>query len=211
MEEVGREKGLIGYSTLFDYSSNMALATAGGTTPVNPALVRDADGRFSDKVRHFNWKVIFRPRIILYTVLWSLIGVGLVIALLLRDRLELDVLHDRNPQYVMESDGSIRNGYRVKILNMVPEPRNVMLSLRGMPGATMNIAGESWSQGSFFGVDVEPDSVKTIKLYVTMPKDKLPERTQDFSFHIEYRTSGEASDYTASFIVPERKNHDHRK
>ena len=40
-----------------------------------------------------------------------------------RDRLDLNVIHDRNPQFVVESDGSIRNGYAVKLLNMIPEPR----------------------------------------------------------------------------------------
>ena len=93
--------------------------------PIDPARVRDADGRFLDQVRHFDWRVIFRPRIILYTALWSLIGIGLVVALAIRDRLQLDVLHDRNPQYVLESDGAIRNGYTIKILNMRPEPRLV--------------------------------------------------------------------------------------
>ena len=202
MDKVGREHGLISYSTLSDYSSNMALATRDNTIAVDPALVRDASGKFIDTVRHFNWRVIFRPRIILYSVLWSLIGVGLLVALMLRDRLQLDVLHDRNPQYVLESDGSIRNGYTVKLLNMLPEPRMVTLSLLGMPGASMSIAGETWPQGSFFGVELEPDSVKTVKLYVTMPKTLLPEDARDFTFHVEYRQTGETFDYGASFVVP---------
>jgi cytochrome c oxidase accessory protein FixG len=204
MDKLGREHGLIGYSTLFDYSSNMALATADNTQPIDPARVRDEDGRFSDKVRHFDWKIIFRPRIILYSVLWSLIGVGLLTALMMRDRLQLDVLHDRNPQYVLESDGSIRNGYTVKILNMVPEPRMVLFSLRDLPGGTMSIAGEAWSQGRFFGVELEPDSVKTLKLYVTVPKAALPDAAGDFTFHVENRPTSEASEYSASFLVPEK-------
>jgi cytochrome c oxidase accessory protein FixG len=205
MDKLGRERGLIGYSTLQDYTANMTLATDAATGAIEPSRVRDENGKFSDKVKHFNWRIIFRPRIIIYTVLWSAIGVGLLVALMLRDRLQLDVLHDRNPQYVLESDGSIRNGYTVKILNMVPEPRLVTLSVRGMPGATMNIAGEGWSQGSFFGLELEPDTVRTVKLYVTMPKASLPPETRDFTFHVEYRTTGETSDYTASFVVPETK------
>jgi cytochrome c oxidase accessory protein FixG len=205
MDKLGRDQGLIGYSTLSDYSWNMALATNGNSGPVNPALVRDSQGKFTDKVRHFDWKVIFRPRILIYAALWSLIGVGMLIALSLRDRLQLDALHDRNPQYVLESDGAIRNGYTVKILNMKPEPRLVTLSIRDMPGATMAIAGETWTQGSFFGTEVEPDSVKTLKLYVTMPKDRLPEDTRDFTFHVEYRPTGETYEYSASFVVPEKR------
>jgi cytochrome c oxidase accessory protein FixG len=203
MTKLGREQGLIGYSTLSDYTSNMSLATAGHTTAINPALVRSPAGGFNAKVRHFNWRIIFRPRTILYTVLWAMIGVGLLVGLALRDRLQLDVLHDRNPQYVIESDGSIRNGYTVKVLNMLPEPRMVTVSVRGMPGAVINLAGQSWSQGSFFGTDVDPDSVKTIKLYVTMPRDRVPAEKTDFTFHVEYRKTGESYDYGARFFVPE--------
>ncbi|MBL0373218.1 cytochrome c oxidase accessory protein CcoG [Rhizobium sp. KVB221] len=205
MDKVGHEKGLIGYSTLSDYTHNMLLATADYTVPINPALVRGTDGGFDKNVRHFRWQVIFRPRIILYTVLWSLVGIGLLVALGIRDRLQLDVLHDRNPQFVMESDGSIRNGYTIKILNMRPEPRRFVLSVRDLPGATMTIAGETWSQGRFFGVDVEADAVKTMKIYVTVPKAELPAANREFTFHVEYPQTGESHKYKSSFIVPEKK------
>jgi cytochrome c oxidase accessory protein FixG len=204
MDKVGRERGLIGYSTLFDYNANMALATAGNTAPITPSLVRNEDGSFNSKLRHFDPRIIFRPRVILYTSLWSLIGVGLLVALVMRDRLQLDVLHDRNPQYVMESDGSIRNGYTVKVLNMQPEPRNFLLSLRDLPGATMAVAGETWSKGSFFGVEVGPDTVQTLKIYVSVPKDQVTTGVRDISFHIEYKPTGESYVYKSNFVAPEK-------
>ena len=46
--------------------------------------------------------------------------------LLTRDRLDVNVLHDRNPVVVQLSDGSIRNGYTIKVLNMKPEPRFIV-------------------------------------------------------------------------------------
>lgn len=58
-----------------------------------------------------------------------------------RERLALNVLHDRNPQYVLESNGSIRNGYTVRILNMVPQPRLMSLTIEGIPSAVMKING----------------------------------------------------------------------
>ena len=41
----------------------------------------------------------------------------------LRAALDLNVLHDRNPLFVTLSDGSIRNGYTLKILNKAREPQ----------------------------------------------------------------------------------------
>ena len=47
----------------------------------------------------------------------------LLAALLMRDRLDINVRHDRNPLFVVLSDGSIRNGYDIKILNMKTRSR----------------------------------------------------------------------------------------
>src|SRR5262245_2405244 len=47
MDKVGKERGLIAYATLSDYNSNMALATGGGAHPVDPNVVRDAEGKLA--------------------------------------------------------------------------------------------------------------------------------------------------------------------
>ncbi|TIR45544.1 MAG: cytochrome c oxidase accessory protein CcoG, partial [Mesorhizobium sp.] len=53
MDKLGRERGLISYATLADYNADMAVATAGGTSPVNPALVRTPSGSFADGLAYF--------------------------------------------------------------------------------------------------------------------------------------------------------------
>ncbi|MFP3637230.1 FixG Ig-like domain-containing protein, partial [Bacillus sp. SIMBA_033] len=81
--------------------------------------------------------------------------------------LELNVVHDRNPQFVMESDGSIRNGYTIRILNMVPRPRQIALTLSGLDGATMRIPELSKDDVRSFTLDAAPDAATTIKVFVT--------------------------------------------
>ena len=49
------------------------------------------------------------------------------------------MIHDRNPLYVLLSDGSIQNGYDVKILNMTPQPRELLFTIEGLPGATVEV------------------------------------------------------------------------
>lgn len=203
MDKLGRDRGLISYATLSDYNANMALATAGGTDAINPDRVRNENGRLTDKVAHFRWKNIFRARTFVYFGAWSLVGLIMLYALLTRDRLEVNVLHDRNPQYVLLSDGSVRNGYTVKLLNMIPEPRVIVLSLDGLPGATMNVVGLDQAEGRSASVPVEPDRLREVRIFVTLPADRLDEAGEKFNFVVEDKASFESDVYRASFNIPE--------
>ncbi|WP_105382752.1 cytochrome c oxidase accessory protein CcoG [Neorhizobium alkalisoli] len=205
MDKIGKPRGLIAYATLEEYESNMALATNGGTTVIEPSRIRNVDGTFIDQVRHFNWRVIFRPRTLLYFGVWSAVGLGLIFALLSRDRLEVNVLHDRNPQFVLESDGSIRNGYTIRLLNMIPEPRTIMVSMEGLPEATMKITGVTDVPGRLFAVNVEPDKTLALRVFVTLPKEAISAQTSDFRFIAEDRSSHEQDSYAAVFNTPGAK------
>lgn len=206
MDKVGKPRGLIAYATLNEYEANMALATDNGTTAINPGRVRTPDGAFIDKVRHFNWRIIFRPRTLLYAFAWSAVGVGLVVALLSRDRLELNVIHDRNPQYVLESDGSIRNGYTIRLLNMIPEPRTILLSLEGLPDATMKVTGLASGDNRAFEVPLDPDKATALRVFVTLPGGAVAGKREDLVFVAEDPSSHERDRYTATFNAPEISN-----
>jgi cytochrome c oxidase accessory protein FixG len=208
MDKIGKERGLISYATLSDYQANMALATGDGDHAINPALVRNAGGGLSDKVRRLNLRHIFRPRAFVYFGILVLIGLMMVYALLARDRLQINVLADRNPHFVQLSDGSIRNGYTVRLLNMIPEPRNVALSLVGLEGATMSITGLDQPDGRFFEVPIEPDRVRNLKVFVRLPADQTAQvqgSAATFRFRVEDRASTEADEYVATFNLPESR------
>ena len=205
MDKLGRPRGLIAYATLDEYSGNMAMATAGGTTTINPDLVRNTDGSFRDKVKHFDWRIIFRFRTMLYFGIWALVGIAMLVALGARNRLELNVLHDRNPVHVTLSDGSIRNGYTVKLLNMIPEPRTIFLSLEGLPGATMSITGIDQPDGTSFAIPVDPDRLRTIKVYVRQPPGQVRAGRTPFQLLAEDKGSNESDVYNATFDAPEEK------
>ncbi len=204
MDKTGKERGLISYATLNDYNANMALATDNGAHAIDPTKVRGANGHLIDGVAHFHVRKIFRPRTFVYFGAWSLVGVVLLFALFTRDRLELNVLHDRNPQYVVLSDGSIRNGYTLKLLNMVPEQRTVYLSLKGLPGATMSTEQSDVAAGHSMMVELEPDRLKEMKVFVSQPADVVKPGFTGFIFRIEDRRGGESDSYKASFNAPEK-------
>ena len=202
MGKLGRPKGLISYATLSAYADNMALATQGGTTDINPDNVRAPGGGFNDKVRHVDWRIVFRPRTLIYFAIWSLVGIGMLIALGARDRLEINVLHDRNPQFVVLSDGSIRNGYTVKLLNMIPEPRVIDLSIEGLDGATMSITGIDGPPSRSFAIPVDPDRLRSLKVHIRQPLDNVVGGKTSFRLTAEDKSSGEKDIYNATFDAP---------
>ncbi|WP_419695611.1 cytochrome c oxidase accessory protein CcoG [Mesorhizobium muleiense] len=203
MAKLGKERGLISYATLSDYNADMAVATAGGSCSVNPSLVRTDSGAFSEKLAHFHIRNIFRPRTFIYMGAWSAVGIALLYSLLMRDRLEVNVLHDRNPQFVTLSDGSIRNGYSVKLLNMIPEPRTIVVTMQGLRGAEMSVVGIDLPADRSFAVAVEPDRLKMLKVFVRQPADQVGSATQTFKFLVEDKASFETDEYTATFNAPE--------
>jgi polyferredoxin len=200
MDKIGKPRGLIAYATLSEYAANMAIATDGGRTAVQPAKVRDAGGSFVDGIRHFNWRIIFRPRVVFYAAVWAAIGIGMLVHLSMRGRLELNVVHDRNPQFVMESDGSIRNGYTIRILNMVPQPRQIALTLSGLDGATMRIPELSKDDVRSFTLDAAPDAATTIKVFVTRKPSTAA--VDEFLFTIEEPGGSDRATYRAAFNAP---------
>ena len=204
MDKVGKERGLISYATLADYNHNMALATDNGAMPITPSLVHTPDGKMRDGYWHFHLRKLFRLRTMIYFAAWSAVGLGILYGLLTRDRLQVNVLHDRNPQFVTLSDGSIRNGYTVKLLNMIPEPRVITVALDGLEGASLQVIGDDSVMGRSFDVPVDPDKLKTIKLFVHQPASAVTGAEVNFRFIVEDKSSHESDAYTAAFLAPEK-------
>lgn len=203
MDKLNRERGLISYATLADYNQNMALATAGGTSGIDPKRVRGSDSRLRPGITNVRPTRIVRPRTLVYFAAWSLVGVALLYGLATRDRLQVNVLHDRNPQYVVLSDGAIRNGYTVKLLNKIPQPRAVVISLEGLPDAAMSAVGISEPAWRKLSLTLEPDRLRTLKIYVAQPAASIDGPIQPFRFVVEDPSSFETDSYTASFEAPQ--------
>jgi cytochrome c oxidase accessory protein FixG len=174
MTKLGKETGLISYVTLGDYNRNMALATGGGPTII-PANVRDAaTGKLIDRIRHTNWRSIVRPRTVIYFIGWAAIGLAMLTVLSMRTTLSVSVLHDRNPLYVVLKDGAIRNGVDLKITNMAPRPRDLMVSVEGLPGAGIYGAEGASSAAPSIALTVDADKVADLRVYIELPPDAVP-------------------------------------
>ena len=115
----------------------------------------------------------------------------------------MTVQHDRNPVFVQLADGSIRNGYTVKLLNMVAEPRSIRLSIEGLPGAVMSLPELGDAPGTSFDVPVEPDRLRALRVFVAQPRDALTPGAVGFRLIAEDPAAGERDVYEAVFEAPE--------
>ena len=165
MEKIGKPRGLVDYLALSD----------------------EANERAGNPVKNI-WKHILRPRTILYTALWSLVGVGLVFALFIRADIDVTVAPVRNPTFVTLSDGSIRNTYDVRIRNMHGEDRPFLIGLSGDLAYRIELEGTIYDT-----VTVEADEMKLQRVYIVAPKGSAPaeaERT-DVRIWIEDVANGD--------------------
>lgn len=151
MDKVGRPRGLIDYTT----EKRDRLEAAGEKLPPK-------------------WQSFIRPRTFVYTGVWALIGLAMLATLLTRDRMDLSVSRHRNPVYVQLSDGSIRNGYTIKLLNMEAQPRTFTVTLHAPEGAVMwDSHATEQTAARVLEVDVGPDRLETRNIYVRMPREAL--------------------------------------
>jgi len=142
MKKLGRERGLVDYIALKDEQNERA------GNPKTPII-----------------KHMLRPRTLLYTGLWALVGVALTVGLFIRPALEVTIRPVRNPTYVTLADGSIRNTYEIGVRNKHGEDRPYYFSLSD--GTELKIELEGTDE---LVVIAEADEEKKVRVYVIAPK-----------------------------------------
>jgi cytochrome c oxidase accessory protein FixG len=171
MKEIGRPAGLIGY----DNDVNAERRRAG-----------------LPEVRR-----LVRPRTVIYVALIALVGGVMANALINKKWSGINVLHDRNPLAILRSDGSVRNGYTVRLLNKNNEMRVFRLHVEGLDGAQAAVEGEASPSGRP-EVKVGPDQTLEVRLFVSMPADAVPAAPANIVVVADDETSGvraEAKDH----------------
>ncbi len=144
------------------------------------------------------WRFV-RPRTILYAVVLTLVGVVMLTQLINRQTLNLDVVRDRSPPFVRLADGSIRNNYQLKIINMDPEPRTLSVSIAGVPGARLSMFGRE-GESERLTVNARADEVTTVRVHVTAPAGAV-EGPDEVTFSLADPQSGsELAQSPAAFV-----------
>lgn len=129
----------------------------------------------------------FRPvrlRTVAYAVILAVVGSIMLYGLITRPLVDLNVLKDRNPTYVALSDGGVRNGYEVKILNKLREEKQYFISVEDLPGATLSALTLPISGQGEVMVKVPGDDLRAIKVFVTLAADDRPSGQAPITFKV---------------------------
>lgn len=177
MTRIDKPKNLIGYATI----AGLEAEAKGGSAKPRP----------------------FRARTMLYMAMIGLVGSIMLIALSMRSTLEINVLPDRNPLFVQLSDGGIRNGYTVKILNKLHEPHMFEIAAAGLAGARVSLAEAK--EGAPQRVEVPTDVLRELRVFVVVPRDSLAalkSQAEPFSFSIRDVETGQTVQRATTFRRP---------
>jgi cytochrome c oxidase accessory protein FixG len=172
MKKVGRPRGLIAY----DSYANQTRRVQG----------KDA------KIR------ILRPRTVLYGILFAAVAAAMIFGLATRETLDLNVIRDRSPPFVRLSDGSVRNDYALKLINMSADPRRLSITMTGLAGAHLRTTNGQVS--SHIEALASADSVTNVRIHVVAPS-AVPGGSYYLIFSIRDLDTGEVATSDAAFLA----------
>ncbi|MDR3469723.1 MAG: cytochrome c oxidase accessory protein CcoG [Xanthobacteraceae bacterium] len=146
---------------------------------------------------------IVRPRTVLYAVIIAVVGAIMVYALATRSAIQISALHDRNPLAVLLGDGSVRNGYTIRLLNKSGVSRSFMLDVSGVPGATLQVAGIEPDANGRLVAEVGQDQTREIRLLVKADKAALPANDAPITLSATDVATGQVTRTSDHFMLPE--------
>lgn len=165
MDKIGRPRGLVRYASL-----------------------DELDGKPTKKLFQ-------RPRVLVYFTIITLALVGILYGLTHLGTLELKVLHERQPLFVTQSDGSIQNKYELKILNKSDREHHVTVAAEGPDG--LELTGVSGP------ILARPGHMTAYTVFVRVPRANLKSEHESIVFTVvDNQDASLASRYESMFVGP---------
>lgn len=181
MDKIGKPRNLISYATLNDYDANVA----GKSTTTT-------------------WRSFIHARTIIYAGIMTIAALALLYVLMSRSSVEVNILHNRNPIYILLSDGSIRNGFTVKVLNKKLEARKFIIRTEGISGLAMQVAGADTGEQKDVIVKVQANGLESVRLFLRTTAESLKAEQNTFQFVVTDVQSKEQITHDATFYRPKK-------
>lgn len=179
MDKLGKPRGLIRYNTLH------------GRVP-------SGNIGFWGFVRSVRW---VRPRTLYYASIMLVVASALSYALASRKVVELNVLHQRNPLYVLLSNHDVRNTYTVRLLNKEWHDQVYTLRVAGIPDAKLSGDNLETSPDGAVLLPIKGGHVVQFMVFVDTPlsmdaKGRVP-------LDVSVSNGVHSDTYPSMFIYPE--------
>ena len=135
-----------------------------------PGLVRydTQNGLAQGLTRSQRLRRVFRPRVIIYSVILMLICGALATSIALRSPFKVDVIRDRASLARLVEDGYVENVYRLQIMNATETVQHYRVSADGLPGLRLSKPVE---------IDVAPTEARWVSVGLIAPPDTVAKTT----------------------------------
>ncbi len=144
---------------------------------------------------------LLRPRTIIYASAMLIAVVVMGIALSQRPTIGLSVQQDRAPLFVRLPDGSVRDGYTIKISNKTQADTDFDLAPEGLGGATIALSETHQDRAATLRVKVPADDVGTLRVLVVAPDQS---GSKPLTFRLRNTQTGETTANNVAFVGPAR-------
>ena len=158
-------------------------------------------GRAEGKPTKFEF---VRLRTVAYAMILVVVMTAMVYGLYTRANVEINLQRDRAPLFVQLSDGDIRNGYTLKVLNMERHDRTFRLRLTGVDGAYISVIGVEHDGAVSVELPVKGDTVGTFRVLVRTPAGNLLTESTDMKFVLTDLETGDDAWQDTFFYGPEK-------
>ena len=139
---------------------------------------------------------VFRPRVLVYSVILAVISVALLVSLATRTPLKVDVVRDRGVLARIVQGGKIENVYRLQLMNATESVQRYKLSVMGLPALPgLVVASEAL-------VAVGATESRWVAVRVQMPYDAAPAGSHPIQFEIVAQDAPARVIEKSIFMVP---------
>ena len=143
-----------------------------------PGLIRYAS--LNGVSQHLGWREmtrrVFRPRVLIYSVvLWTII-IAASASLYLRVPVKVDVIRDRSALSREVAGGQIENVYRLQVMNTQEVPRRLVITATGIDQLTV--------AGIVLPLEIGPATTQMITLNLRAPDENTKKGSTRIEFHI---------------------------
>jgi cytochrome c oxidase accessory protein FixG len=143
--------------------------------------------------RNQTWRRVFRPRVLIYTGILSVLCLALLISLNVRHTFKVDVIRDRNALARLTEEGTIENVYRFQFMNATEQAQSYRVNVQGLDGIRIRDQAD---------IEVDPAESRWVVLHADIPYGSTAGGSHKIKFVIESQNDHHAIEEKSVFLVP---------